>query len=88
MLDLFGADTAPTKPPTPTKQTFGESVETWQPLAEAYHAYHFNCAICIASGKGYGLRCGVGSSLWRVYSDAPVGPAPGFEPRHKGDRHE
>ena len=44
---------------------------TWRELAAAYHAHHFNCKICIAAGRGaqYGLRCGVGTALWRAYSD-------------------
>jgi hypothetical protein len=58
------------KPHTPTRQTFGESVETWQLLARAYQLHHFTCPTCIASGKGYGLRCSAGASLWRAYSEA------------------
>lgn len=55
-------------PANPAKQTYREWVETWQPLADAYHRHHFNCPTCIASGKGYGMRCGVGTSLWIVYA--------------------
>jgi hypothetical protein len=58
------------RPSTPTRQTFGESVATWQPLAKAYHRHHFACPTCISAGKGYGLRCGTGASLWRAYSEA------------------
>jgi len=42
----------------------------WRPLATAYNRHHFACPTCIASGKGYGLRCGVGASLWIAYSEA------------------
>ena len=43
----------------------------WKELAAAYHAHHFHCPTCIAAGRGsqYGLRCGVGVTLWRAYSD-------------------
>lgn len=41
----------------------------WKALAAAYHAHHFNCAACIAAGRGsrYGQRCSVGMALWRTY---------------------
>jgi hypothetical protein len=39
----------------------------WRPLAAAYHRHHFTCPTCIASGKGAGLRCGLGSVLWASY---------------------
>ena len=41
----------------------------WYALDAAYLAHHFNCPTCIAAGRGsrYGLRCGVGSALWRAY---------------------
>lgn len=42
---------------------------TWPELAAAYYGHHFTCKTCIASGQGYGLRCGVGASLWRAYSE-------------------
>lgn len=40
----------------------------WCVLAEAYNAHHVTCNVCIAAGRGagYGLRCGVGASLWTV----------------------
>jgi hypothetical protein len=38
--------------------------ERWYVLSAAYHSHHFGCRICIAAGKGYGLRCGVGLALW------------------------
>lgn len=43
----------------------------WKALAAAYYAHHFDCAICIAAGRGsrYGQRCGVGMTLWRAYCD-------------------
>lgn len=42
---------------------------TWHKLAEAYHLHHFACKVCQAAGRGtqYGLRCGVGASLWGAY---------------------
>jgi hypothetical protein len=57
-------------PDPPTKLAYQEWVETWQPLATAYHLHHFACPTCISAGKGYGLRCGVGASLWVAYSGA------------------
>lgn len=47
-----------------------DSPKHWQALDAAYLAHHFSCAACIAAGRGsrYGLRCGVGAALWRVYS--------------------
>lgn len=44
----------------------------WHALDAAYNAHHFNCPTCIAAGRGsrYGLRCGVGTALWRAYQDA------------------
>jgi hypothetical protein len=68
LLTEPGAD--PSAPAPPTRQTFGESVETWRPLARAYHLHHFKCPSCIAAGKGYGLRCGAGAALCRAYEDA------------------
>lgn len=43
----------------------------WHELARAYHAHHFSCTSCIAAGQGVGLRCGIGSALWRAYSLTP-----------------
>lgn len=58
-----------------------------QPMARAYHRRHrFACPTCISAGKGYGLRCGVGASLWVGYSETP--PAPGAAPHQKGDHHD
>ena len=35
--------------------------------ANAYHAHHFNCRVCIAAGKRYGNRCQEGLDLWHRY---------------------
>ncbi|MDO8264637.1 MAG: hypothetical protein Q7T21_15635 [Gallionella sp.] len=45
--------------------------EDWRELAAAYNAHHVNCKHCQAAGRGtrYGLRCGVGASLWSAYSE-------------------
>jgi hypothetical protein len=42
---------------------------TWFELSATYHGHHFECPTCIAAGSGYGLRCGVGASLWQRYSE-------------------
>ncbi len=44
----------------------------WHELDAAYMTHHFNCKTCIAAGGGirYGMRCGVGVSLWRAYRAA------------------
>jgi hypothetical protein len=39
----------------------------WRPLAQAYHQHHFSCPTCCAAGRGVGLRCGTGTSLWSAY---------------------
>lgn len=39
----------------------------WITLAKAYQAHHIACPVCIAAGKGYGLRCGTGAALWTEY---------------------
>jgi len=73
LLTEPGADPsapAPAKPMT-NADRFGAWVDSWRPLAAAYHAHHFKCPICIAAGKGYGLRCGAGSVLYRAYEDTP-----------------
>ena len=62
-------DQAPA-PDKPVKQTFVQQADTWRHLDRAYQAHHFNCPVCIASGLGYGLRCGTGAALWTAYSDA------------------
>lgn len=42
----------------------------WRVLDKAYQAHHFNCALCIAAGKGYCKRCDVGMALWVRYQEA------------------
>lgn len=44
----------------------------WHALDAAYLAHHFNCAACIAAGRGgrYGLRCDTGAALWCAYAQA------------------
>ena len=62
---------ASTAKPAPTKRlSYQEWVQTWQPLADAYHAHHFASPTCTSAGKGYGLNCGVGSALWAAYDQA------------------
>jgi hypothetical protein len=66
------ADSAgPVPPGNPTRPT------DWHTLDAAYLAHHFNCPTCIAAGRGsrYGLRCGLGATLWRAYAqaDQPIG---------------
>ena len=41
----------------------------WRELAQAYYAHHLVCSTCRAAGRGstYGLRCGVGATLWTKY---------------------
>ena len=46
-----------------------EPAVDWKPLARAYNDHHFNCPVCIAAGKGYGLRCGAGAALWATYQN-------------------
>ncbi len=52
--------------PSPSVQADTNPEPTdWRALAAAYHAHHFNCATCIAAGRGrqYGLRCGDRGSI-------------------------
>lgn len=42
----------------------------WLELDREYQRHHFACPTCIAAGRGYGLRCGVGASLWTAYNAA------------------
>lgn len=44
---------------------------TWRAVRDAYHDHHHACPVCIAAGKGYGLRCGAGASLWAAYIATP-----------------
>lgn len=55
----------PVTPPAPASTD-------WQALDKAYQAHHVNCPTCIAAGKGYGLRCGVGAALWAAYDAADM----------------
>jgi hypothetical protein len=57
-------------PDPPAKLAYQKWVETWQPLATAYHRHHFACPTCISAGKGSGMRCGAGASLWVSYTEA------------------
>lgn len=58
---------AVTDPMEPVKQTFLEHAGAWLELDQAYQLHHFKCQTCIAAGLGYGLRCGVGASMWTAY---------------------
>jgi len=58
------------KATTPAKLNFLDWAEGWRELNQAYQRHHFNCPICIAAGKGYGLRCGAGTALWTAYTEA------------------
>lgn len=51
---------------------------TEQSAAQAYHAHHFNCPICIAAGRGnqYGERCAQGLALWSDYTEVMPGMMP------------
>lgn len=62
--------TKPTKTPTPTRPTIPDAASPeWRALDMAYQAHHFHCPVCVAAGKGYGIRCGAGASLWRAYAE-------------------
>ena len=65
-------------PDTPTSCNGGSKANpftiepgAWRPLAQAYHAHHFGCPVCVAAGLGYGLRCGADAALWVAYHDQP-----------------
>ena len=64
--------TKPPAPPAPAPR--GEAYQrwhnTWRAQADAYYSHHFTCAVCIASGKGYGERCDLGETLWARYCEA------------------
>jgi|JI10StandDraft_1071094.scaffolds.fasta_scaffold608476_2 hypothetical protein len=45
----------------------------WKDLDRVYQAHHIACPICIAAGKGYGLRCGAGTALWVAYDSTDWG---------------
>jgi len=61
-------------PPTPTKPAPALTGAEWATLDKAYQAHHLTCPACIASGKGYGLRCGTGAALWANYDQASEPP--------------
>ena len=63
----------PTQPPQLPKMTPMTRAE-WETLASAYQAHHAACPVCIAAGKGYGLRCGTGAALWAEYDRADQPP--------------
>ncbi len=65
------------KPPSEAANDPGACEPTdWRALDAAYLAHHAHCPVCIAAGRGarYGLRCGVGASLWSAYSAAVSRP--------------
>jgi hypothetical protein len=43
--------------------------DSWRPLFIAYDIHASKCPTCIAGGLDYGLRCGVGASLWTNYQN-------------------
>jgi hypothetical protein len=47
---------------------------TWQAAANAYHAHHFGCPVCMGAGRQPGVlpRCGDGAQLWQAYQDHPL----------------
>ena len=59
----------------------------WHELARAYHDHHFKCRTCIAAGQGVGLRCGIGSALWRAYSLTPP-PKNALNPSARSGKEE
>lgn len=67
IVETEQASTAEPSPNAMTKQT----AATWRAVRDAYHDHHHACPVCIAAGKGYGLRCGAGASLWAAYSAIP-----------------
>ena len=61
-------------PPTPPPPAPALTHDEWATLDKAYQAHHFGCAVCIAAGKGYGLRCGTGAALWANYDQSSEPP--------------
>lgn len=57
-----------------------DALEHWYVIDRIYQSHHFGCPICIAAGKGYGLRCGTGAALWRDYEATPK---PDWKPKRK-----
>ena len=71
--DIQPAEAAATPAQTAPKCLFRQRgpwlTDTEQSAAQDYHAPHFQCAVCIAAGRGirYGTRCKVGAALWNAY---------------------
>lgn len=64
-----------------TKKDLDFSEEIWRNLDKAYLEHHFGCATCISAGHRHGgLRCRIGSELWRAYINFPR-PQPEKWPR-------
>lgn len=74
--------TTPTGPRRIFRQRGPWLTGTEQSAAQAYHAHHFNCPICIAAGRGnqYGERCAQGLALWIDYT----GVTPNMKPSAHG----
>ena len=53
----------PATPPAPAKRTYALPDRE---LDRASQRHHFTCPVCIAAGKGYGLRCTVGMIMHLV----------------------
>lgn len=68
LVDYLQAANDPIGNPAPEPPTH---TGDWRELADAYNRHHFKCAVCIAAGKGYGLRCGAGAALWSAYEAQP-----------------
>ena len=68
---LYSRLAPPPAPPAPPPEPQADP-STWRELGAAYNAHHVNCVVCQAAGRGtrYGLRCGVGSSLWISYQSS------------------
>lgn len=64
IVETERTSTAEPSPNAMTKQTAAD----WRAVRDAYYSHHHTCPVCIAAGKGYGLRCGAGASLWAAYS--------------------
>lgn len=62
----------------------------WRALDAAYLTHHAHCHVCQAAGRGtrYGLRCGVGASLWSDYTAAITQPGALPWQQPKGQRHD
>lgn len=71
-IQTTGAAATPTQ--AGPKRLFRQSgpwlTDTERSAAQDYHAHHFQCAACIAAGRGirYGRRCVEGQMLWNGYT--------------------